>query len=383
MTAQPIYFDYMASTPLAPEVCEKMCHILQHPDFFANPASSTHIYGYYAESIIEEARQQLASCFQTQASEWLWTSGATESINLVIQGMAKAHFRHAKRIITFNTEHAATINCCKQLAKAGFEVIILPVKSDGLIDLMQLETALKQPTLLVSVLHVNNETGTIQPIAEIAEITRKNGVFLHVDGAQSTGKLSVNLSDLPIQFYSVSAHKAYGPKGIGALYVSQDPPIKIEAMIFGGHQEKGLRSGTLATHQIAGMGLACQLATTHVHEDARRIANFSDQILNALSAFDSVHLNGHPSQKVPHNLNLRFDHLDHETVINRLHNFAFSASSACQSGAHRPSHVLTALGLSHAQANNSVRISLGRYTTEKQINQLIAGLSELLHEKHK
>jgi cysteine desulfurase len=379
MTAHPHYFDAMASTPLAPEVRDAMFKILDSKQYAGNASSTTHIYGHYARDVIEQARQEVASCFNSQPEQWTWTSGATESINLALQGIARTYHRQSKHIITFETEHPATLHTCKQLAQQGFTVNVLPVQSNGLIDLNQLEEALKTPTLLISILHVNNEIGVIQPIDAVCELAQRTQTLVHVDAAQTTGKLFLDLQKTPIHLCSISGHKVYGPKGIGALYITPEPPLRLEPMIFGGGQEHGLRSGTLPTHQIVGLGTACALAQQYYAEDTQRIQGWTDQLLSELLAHEGVRLNGDSTQRIPHVLNLTFEAYTSEYLIACLSDFAFSTSSACQSGAQRPSHVLTALGCTHREANQTIRLSLNRYTQDSEVNALKAALNSVLN----
>ena len=368
---QLIYMDNMASTPIAPEVKES---ILQSLDLYANPSSNNHVLAYQAHAAIENARINIAKHFNTKAENWIFTSGATESINLAIQGIAHSYKRRSTRIITFASEHSATLKCCKSLRSYGFDVEILPVEKNGLINLNQLEDALKTPTLLVSVLHVNNEIGVIQDLDSISKLTQKYNALLHVDGAQTPGKTMINLIKNKINLFSVSGHKVYGPKGSGALYIAPEPKIILEPLLYGGHQESGLRPGTLATHQIIGLSKALQLADHNYSSDLKRIKDFHKQIMNTLNKLNNISINGDLIHRVPHNINITFKDYNFSQVKTRLNNFAFSPASACTKAALRPSHVLLALGHSHLEANNTIRISLGRYTTSSEVNNLCTQL---------
>ncbi|MBM93492.1 MAG: IscS subfamily cysteine desulfurase [Legionellales bacterium] len=371
------YFDAMASTPLAPDIQTRMAALLSDPQAIGNPAATTHQYGYHARTLIEHARQQVANCFNTTPDRWLWTSGATESINLALQGVTRQYRRQARQIITFETEHPATLNTCRYLNHQGFDLKILPVDHFGRIDLDQLDAALKTPTLLISVLHVNNETGVIQDLDTICKLAQRTQTLVHVDAAQTTGRIKLDLQKTPAHLCSISAHKAYGPKGIGALYLTDAFPLKLSPLMFGGGQERSIRSGTAAVHQIVGLGMACELAQQHISSDHLRMKAYAKTVLDTLQHHQSVTLNGHPTHKVPHVLNLTFEHFNSEQLMAYLPRYAFSSSSACQSGAHQPSPVLTAMGLTRKACNHTIRIAFNRYHTDDDIQTFIKALETL------
>jgi cysteine desulfurase len=375
---QPIYLDYMASTPLDPAVKEIMIKCLDNKQFFGNPTSQ-HIYGYQSAMTIATAREQLASYFETSAKDWTFTSGATEAINLAIHGVASNYKNFSKKIITFESEHAATIQCCKQLISIGFEVDILPVMKNGLIDLNLLEEKLKHDVLLVSVLHVNNEIGVIQPIEEIAKLAKKYNTFIHIDAVQTIGKTAINLNSKLFDLVSISGHKNYGPKGVGALYINPESNIKLKPIIFGGGQEHGIRSGTLATHQIAGMGQAYKLSKDNYLKDLELVKSLYNHIITNIVDNDNIILNGCLEHRVPHNISLTFKDINSEVLISHLNNFAFSLGSACQASSNRPSHVLMAIGHTQKQANNTIRLSIGKFNTMQEIELLINDIKTLIN----
>ncbi|SER45067.1 IscS subfamily cysteine desulfurase [Halopseudomonas bauzanensis] len=363
----PIYLDYAATTPVDPLVAEKMCACLTMDGNFANPASRSHLYGWQAEEAAELARRQVADLVGADPREIVWTSGATESDNLAIKGAARAFAERGRHIITSQIEHKAVIDSCRQLEREGFEVTYLKPDSDGLIGVEQLQAALREDTILVSLMHVNNEIGVVNDIAALGALVRERGILFHVDAAQSTGKLPINLKQLPVDLMSFSAHKSYGPKGIGALYVRRSPDVRIEALIHGGGHERGMRSGTLAPHQLVGMGEAFALAGAQMKAENERISALRDQLLEGLASLDGVSLNGSAQQRVPHNLNLAFTGVDGELLLLALRDLALSTGSACTSASVEPSYVLRAIGLADELAHSSIRLSLGRFTTEAEV----------------
>ncbi|WP_285260159.1 IscS subfamily cysteine desulfurase [Halopseudomonas bauzanensis] len=363
----PIYLDYAATTPVDPQVAEKMCACLTMDGNFANPASRSHLYGWQAEEAAELARRQVADLVGADPREIVWTSGATESDNLAIKGAARASAERGRHIVTSQIEHKAVIDSCRQLEREGFEVTYLKPDSDGLISVEQLQAALREDTILVSLMHVNNEIGVINDIAALGALVRERGILFHVDAAQSTGKLPINLKQLPVDLMSFSAHKSYGPKGVGALYVRRSPDVRIEALIHGGGHERGMRSGTLAPHQLVGMGEAFALAGAQMKAENERIAALRAQLLEGLKELDGVTLNGSAEQRVPHNLNLAFAGVDGELLLLALRDLALSTGSACTSASVEPSYVLRAIGLPDELAHSSIRLSLGRFSTEEDV----------------
>ena len=363
----PIYLDYAATTPVDPQVAEKMCACLTMDGNFANPASRSHLYGWQAEEAAELARRQVADLVGADPREIVWTSGATESDNLAIKGAARAFADRGRHIVTSQIEHKAVIDSCRQLEREGFEVTYLKPDSDGLISVEQLQAALREDTILVSLMHVNNEIGVINDIAALGALVRERGILFHVDAAQSTGKLPINLKQLPVDLMSFSAHKSYGPKGVGALYVRRSPDVCIEALIHGGGHERGMRSGTLAPHQLVGMGEAFALAGAQMKAENQRIAALRTQLLEGLADLDGVTLNGSAEQRVPHNLNLAFAGVDGELLLLALRDLALSTGSACTSASVEPSYVLRAIGLPDELAHSSIRLSLGRFTAEEDV----------------
>lgn len=363
----PIYLDYAATTPVDPQVAEKMCACLTMDGNFANPASRSHLYGWQAEEAAELARRQVADLVGADPREIVWTSGATESDNLAIKGAARAFAERGRHIVTSQIEHKAVIDSCRQLEREGFEVTYLQPGRDGLISVEQLQAALREDTILVSLMHVNNEIGVINDIAALGVLVRERGILFHVDAAQSTGKLPINLKQLPVDLMSFSAHKSYGPKGVGALYVRRSPDVRIEALIHGGGHERGMRSGTLAPHQLVGMGEAFALAGAQMKSENERIAALRAQLLEGLKELDGVTLNGSTEQRVPHNLNLAFAGVDGELLLLALRDLALSTGSACTSASVEPSYVLRAIGLPDELAHSSIRLSLGRFSTEEDV----------------
>jgi len=378
----PVYLDYSSTTPMDPLVVDAMIPYMREQ--FGNPASRSHAYGWSAEAAVEQARQYVADLVSADPREIVWTSGATESINLAIKGAAKFRKAQGQHIITVKTEHKATLDACRELEREGWQVTYLDVQPNGLIDIAQLKAAIQTDTVLISVIYVNNEIGVIQDIKQIGELARSRNIVFHVDAAQATGKVDINLQNLKVDLMSFSAHKTYGPKGIGALYVRRRPRIRIEAQIHGGGHERGMRSGTLATHQIVGMGEAFRLAKILMAEETTRIRLLRDKLLAGLLEIEQVYVNGDMQQRVPHNLNISFNYVEGESMIMALKQLAVSSGSACTSASLEPSYVLRALGRNDELAHSSIRFTLGRYTTEQEIDfaielirRKIAGLREL------
>jgi cysteine desulfurase len=365
----PIYMDYSATTPVDPRVVDKMLPFLYEQ--FGNPASRSHAYGWAAESAVENAREQVAALVQADPREIIWTSGATEAINLALKGAAHFYSGKGKHIITVKTEHKATLDACRELERQGFEVTYLDTLENGLLDINHFISALRPDTILASVMFVNNEIGVIQDIENLGQICRERGIIFHVDAAQATGKVVIDLSQLKVDLMSFSAHKTYGPKGVGALYVRRKPRIRIEAQIHGGGHERGMRSGTLPTHQIVGMGEAFRIAQAEMATENERIRMLRDRLWQGLSEIEEVYLNGDALQRVPHNLNVSFNYVEGESMIMALKNIAVSSGSACTSASLEPSYVLRALGRSDELAHSSIRFTVGRYTTEQEINYTI------------
>ncbi|EYS88086.1 cysteine desulfurase [Cupriavidus sp. SK-4] len=371
----PIYMDYSATTPVDPRVADKMIPYLREQ--FGNPASRSHAYGWEAERAVEEAREQVAALVGADPREIVWTSGATESNNLAIKGAANFYSGKGKHIITLKTEHKAVLDTTRELERQGFEVTYLDVKENGLLDMEVFKQALRPDTILVSVMLVNNEIGVIQDVAQIGEICREKGIIFHCDAAQATGKVAIDLNKLKCDLMSFSAHKTYGPKGIGALYVRRKPRVRIEAQMHGGGHERGMRSGTLATHQIVGMGEAFRIAREEMATENERIRMLRDRLWNGLSDMEEVYLNGDLEQRVPHNLNVSFNFVEGESLIMAIKDVAVSSGSACTSASLEPSYVLRALGRNDELAHSSIRFTVGRFTTEQEIDYTI----ELLKSK--
>jgi len=364
----PIYFDYSATTPVDPRVAEKMCSCLTADGTFGNPASRSHQFGWEADAAVEQARKDVAALVNADPREIVWTSGATESDNLAIKGVAHFYQKKGKHIITCKTEHKAVLDSCRQLEREGFEVTYMDPEPSGLIDLDKLKAQFRDDTILVSIMHVNNEIGVIQDIRAIGELTREHKIIFHVDAAQSAGKAPIDLQDMKVDLMSFSAHKIYGPKGIGALYVRRKPRIRLEAQMHGGGHERGMRSGTLATHQIVGMGEAFRLAGEEMAADNERIRMLRDRLLDGLKDIEEVYINGDMEHRVPHNLNISFNFVEGESLIMALKDLAVSSGSACTSSSLEPSYVLRALGRNDELAHSSLRFSMGRFTTEEEID---------------
>jgi cysteine desulfurase len=370
----PIYMDYSATTPVDSRVAEVMIPYLTEK--FGNPASRSHAYGWAADEAVEQARAQVAALVKADAKEIVWTSGATESNNLALKGAAHFYSGKGKHIITMMTEHKAILDTVRELERQGFSATYLDPEPDGLLDLEKLKAAMRPDTIIVSVMLVNNEIGVVQDIAAIGEICREKGVLFHVDAAQATGKVEIDLRKLKVDLMSFSAHKTYGPKGIGALYVRRKPRVRLEAQMHGGGHERGMRSGTLATHQIVGMGEAFRIAQEEMAGENARIRILRDRLWKGLSEMEEVHLNGDLEQRVPHNLNVSFNYVEGESMIMAVKDLAVSSGSACTSASLEPSYVLRALGLSDELAHSSIRFSIGRYTTEEEVDYVVALMKE-------
>lgn len=369
MSTRPIYLDYSATTPVDPRVAEEMVPWLT--EHFGNPASRSHAYGWEAEEAVEKARVQVASLLKADPREIIWTSGATESDNLAIKGVAHFYQEKGKHLITVRTEHKAVLDAMRELERQGFEVTYLDVQESGLIDLETLKAAIRPDTILISVMMVNNEIGVVQDIEAIGELTREKGIVFHVDAAQAAGKVEIDLSELKVDLMSLSAHKIYGPKGIGALYVRRKPRIRLEAQMHGGGHERGLRSGTLPTHQIVGMGKAFALAEAEMKEENQRIRRLRDRLLAGIQEIPETYVNGDMEYRVPHNLNVSFNYVEGESLIMAIKELAVSSGSACTSASLEPSYVLRALGRNDELAHSSIRFSIGRFTTEEEIDKAI------------
>ena len=375
MLKSPIYLDYSATTPIDPRVAQKMIPYLT--EMFGNPASRSHAYGWDADKAVEAAREQVAKLVNADAKEIVWTSGATESNNLALKGAAHFYQAKGKHLITVKTEHKAIIDTCRELEREGFEVTYLDTREDGLLDLDVFKQAIRPDTILASVMFVNNEIGVIQPIAELGQICRDKGIIFHVDAAQATGKVDIDLGKLKVDLMSFSAHKTYGPKGIGALYVRRKPRVRLEAQMHGGGHERGMRSGTLATHQIVGMGEAYRIAAEEMTAENERIRKLRDRLLAGFMELEEVYVNGDMTQRVPHNLNISFNYVEGESLLMAIKDIAVSSGSACTSASLEPSYVLRALGRNDELAHSSIRFSLGRFTTVMEVDFAI----ELIKEK--
>jgi len=369
---RPIYLDYSATTPVDPRVAQAMCECLTLEGNFGNPASRSHLFGWKAEEAVENARRQVAGLVGADPREIVWTSGATEADNLAIKGVAHFYQNKGKHIITSKIEHKAVLDTCRQLEREGFEVTYLDPDEDALVGAQQVEAALRDDTILVSVMQVNNEIGTLNDIAAIGELTRSRGVLLHVDAAQSFGKVDIDLATLKVDLMSFCAHKIYGPKGIGALYVRRKPRVRLEAQIHGGGHERGMRSGTLATHQIVGMGEAAAIARVEMQAERQRLATLRERFLAHFEGMEEVYLNGSSGFHVPNILNLSFNYVEGESLMMSLKDVAVSSGSACTSASLEPSYVLRALGRNDELAHSSLRFSFGRFTTEEEVDYAAA-----------
>ena len=367
----PIYLDYNATTPIDERVVEKMLQYMGPSSTYGNPASRSHAFGWDAEAAVEQARKDIADLVGADAREIIFTSGATESDNLAIKGVAHFNHKRGKHIVTCKTEHKAVLDSCRQLEREGYEVTYLDPEPNGLLDLDKFKAALRDDTTLVSIMHVNNEIGVIQDIEAIGQICRERKIVFHVDAAQSAGKVPINLSELPVDLMSFSAHKMYGPKGIGALYVQRKPRVRLEAQMHGGGHERGMRSGTLAPHQIVGMGEACRIAKQDMAAENERILTLRNRLWDGLKDLEEVYINGDLEQRVAGNLNVSFNYVEGESLLMALKDLAISSGSACTSASLEPSYVLRALGRNDELAHSSIRFSIGRYTTSADIDYTI------------
>jgi len=373
-----VYLDYSATTPVDKRVVEKMVECLTLDGNFANPASRSHVFGWRAEEAVEDARQQVAELINADIREIVWTSGATEANNLALKGIAHQYRKRGRHIITSMIEHKAILDPCKQLELEGFEVTYLQPDELGVISPESVQAALREDTILVSLMHANNEIGVITDIAAIGKMTRANDTLFHVDAAQSTGKVDIDVNAMCVDLMSLTAHKTYGPKGIGALYVKRSPKVKLQAQIHGGGHERGMRSGTLPTHQIVGMGAAFALAKTEMEQDKTHITALREKLWNGIKDLDGVHLNGHPIQRVAGVLNVGFDGIDGEVLLMSLGDIAVSSGSACTSASLEPSYVLRAIGLKDELAHASLRISVGRFTTDGDVKFAIETIRKVI-----
>ena len=372
----PIYLDYSSTTPVDPRVADKMMECLTLEGNYGNPASRSHMLGWKAEEAVETARRQIADLIKADPREIVWTSGATEADNLAIKGVAHFYSKKGKHIITSKIEHKAVLDSCRQLEREGCEVTYLDPDDKGLISPQTVADAIREDTILVSLMHVNNEIGVVNDIEEIGKITRKKGVIFHVDAAQSTGKIDIDLENMQVDLMSLTAHKTYGPKGIGALYVRRKPRVRIEPQIHGGGHERGMRSGTLATHQIVGMGEAYRIAKEEMHQDHERVLTLRNRLLDGLKDIEEVYVNGDIGNRIAGNLNISFNFVEGESLMMALRDLAVSSGSACTSASLEPSYVLRALGLNDELSHSSLRITVGRFTTEEEIDYAV----EKIHE---
>ncbi|MDD2975864.1 IscS subfamily cysteine desulfurase [Aquabacterium sp.] len=370
----PIYMDYGATTPCDPRVVDAMIPWLR--EHFGNPASRTHAYGWEAEAAVEKARQEVADLIGADPREIVWTSGATESNNLALKGAAQFYKTRGKHIITVKTEHKAVLDTVRELERQGFEATYLDVKDDGLLDLDVLKAAIRPDTILISIMYVNNEIGVIQDIPTIGALCREKGIIFHVDAAQATGKVEIDLATLPVDLMSLASHKTYGPKGIGALYVRRKPRVRLEAQMHGGGHERGMRSGTLPTHQIVGMGEAFRIAKEEMADENARVKALRDRLLAGLQDIEQIFVNGDLDKRVAHNLNVSFNYVEGESLIMGIKGIAVSSGSACTSASLEPSYVLRALGRSDELAHSSLRMTIGRFTTEEEVDFVVTTLKD-------
>ena len=370
----PIYMDYGATTPVDQRVVDAMIPWLR--EHFGNPASRSHAWGWEAEAAVEKAREEVAALIGADPREIIWTSGATESDNLALKGAAQFYKGKGKHLVTVKTEHKAVLDTMRELERQGFEVTYLDVEEDGLLDFEKLKAALRPDTILVSVMYVNNEIGVIQDIPAIGRLCREKGIIFHVDAAQATGKVQIDLATLPVDLMSLASHKTYGPKGIGALYVQRKPRVRLEAQMHGGGHERGMRSGTLPTHQIVGMGEAFRIAREEMGTENERIRMLQKKLIDGLSGIEQTFLNGHPTQRVPHNVNMSFNFVEGESLIMGVKGIAVSSGSACTSASLEPSYVLRALGRSDELAHSSLRMTIGRFTNEEEIDYVVSTLKD-------
>lgn len=367
----PIYLDYSATCPIDKRVAEKMIQYMTVDGIYGNPASRSHRYGWQAEEAVDAAREQVANLLNADPREIIFTSGATESDNLAIKGAAHFYGKNGKHVITSKTEHKAVLDTCRQLEREGYEVTYMEPESNGLIDLAKLEAAMRDDTVLVSIMHVNNEIGVIQDIAAIGELCRARKIIFHVDAAQSAGKLPIDVQQMKVDLISLSGHKIYGPKGIGVLYICRKPRVRLEAQMHGGGHERGFRSGTLPTHQIVGMGEACRICKEEMQHDYDHALALRNRLLDGIKDLEAVTINGDLEQRLPHNLNVSFAFVEGESLLMSLKDLAVSSGSACTSASLEPSYVLRALGLDDELAHSSIRFSFGRYTTEEEIDYAV------------
>jgi cysteine desulfurase len=378
-TQSTIYLDYASTTPVDPRVASKMMEFLTPEGEFGNPASRSHRFGWKADEAVEQARSHVANLVNCDPREIVWTSGATEADNLAIKGVARFYKSKGNHIITSKIEHKAVLDPCRQLEREGFEVTYLDPDEKGVISPSAVKSAIKDTTVLVSIMHINNELGTVNDIEEIGNITRNNGSFFHVDAAQSTGKVDIDLEKINVDLMSFSAHKTYGPKGVGALYVRRKPRVRLEALIHGGGHERGMRSGTLATHQIVGMGEAFRIANKEMNQDCNKISKFHEKFLDKVKEIDHVYINGDLDNKVPNILNISFNFVEGESLIMGLKDIAVSSGSACTSASLEPSYVLRALGRKDELAHSSIRFSFGRFTSDDDVNNTLDILANVVH----
>ena len=378
-TQSTIYLDYASTTPVDPRVASKMMEFLTPEGEFGNPASRSHRFGWKADEAVEEARSHVANLVNCDPREIVWTSGATEADNLAIKGVARFYKSKGNHIITSKIEHKAVLDPCRQLEREGFEVTYLDPNDKGVISPEAVKAAIKDSTVLVSIMHINNELGTVNDISQIGDITRDKGIFFHVDAAQSTGKVNIDLEKMSVDLMSFSAHKTYGPKGVGALYVRRKPRVRLEALIHGGGHERGMRSGTLATHQIVGMGEAFRLANKEMIEDHKKISKYHEKFLDKVKEIDHVYINGDLNNKVPNILNVSFNFVEGESLIMGLKDIAVSSGSACTSASLEPSYVLRALGRKDELAHSSIRFSFGRFTSDNDVNNTLDILGNVVH----
>jgi len=367
----PIYMDYSATTPVDPRVAEEMCRYLTPDGMYGNPASRSHVFGWNADEAVEKARTHVAELINANPKEIVWTSGATESDNLAIKGAAHFYKKRGRHIITCKTEHKAVLDSCRQLEREGFEVTYLDPEDSGLLDLKKLENAIRDDTILVSIMHVNNEVGVVQDIAAIGELTRSRKIIFHVDAAQSAGKVTIDMAEMKVDLLSLSAHKIYGPKGIGALYVSRKPRVRIEAQMHGGGHERGMRSGTLATHQIVGMGEAFRIAKEEMVAENQGILALRQRMWDGFKDMEEVYLNGDEEQRIAGNLNVSFNFVEGESLIMAFKDLGVSSGSACTSSSLEPSYVLRALGREDELAHSSIRFTIGRFTTQEEVDYVV------------
>ena len=378
-TQSTIYLDYASTTPVDPRVASKMMEFLTPEGEFGNPASRSHRFGWKADEAVEEARSHVANLVNCDPREIVWTSGATEADNLAIKGVARFYKNKGNHIITSKIEHKAVLDPCRQLERAGFEVTYLDPDDGGLISAESVKEAIKDTTILVSIMHINNELGTVNNLEKIGSIVREHGAFFHVDAAQSTGKIEIDLSNTPVDLMSFSAHKTYGPKGIGALYVRRKPRVRLEALIHGGGHERGMRSGTLATHQIVGMGEAFRIANSEMSKDHKKVNKYHQEFIEKVKEIDHVYINGDTDNKVPNILNVSFNFVEGESLIMGLKDIAVSSGSACTSASLEPSYVLRALGRKDELAHSSIRFSFGRFTSDDDVKNTLDILGNVVH----